>query len=129
LLEQLGFFADAGWCALHLAWHYDDAEENDKARAARNRALSLWKRGKAAGQNFCDSTGEEFALAADVCRRAGLFDEARETCIEALDNEELPAIVEDVLRFQLTLIQRADASAHSISELPEHPKGAERMTL
>ena len=129
LLDQLGQHADAGWSELYLAWHFDDAADRAAASDARRRALTCWQHGKSHGQNFGDSMPEEFALVTDLCRRAGLMDEARETCLAGLELEALPPVVEDLLRFQLTLIQTNDTAAHSVSELPRAPDGGARLTV
>lgn len=128
LLDQLGQHADAGWSELYLAWHYDDSNDGEAAADARRQALTCWQHGKSHGQNFGDSMPEEFALAADLCRRAGLFDEAKETCLAGLELEGLPPVVEDILRFQLALIQRKDTAAHSVAELPKRPEGGVRLS-
>lgn len=129
ILEQLGHFAEAGWTALHAAWSADDAEDADAARACRALAIDLWKRGKAARQNFMNNPHEEFALAADVCRRMGAFDEALATCRAGLDGEGIPPLIEDLLRMEMTFIQNRDTACHSLAELPERPEGAQRVTL
>ncbi len=129
LLDQLSEYADAGWSELYLAWHCDDSGEEENAAAARRQALTCWQHGKSHGQNFCDSMGEEFALVTDVCRRAGLFDEAKETCLAGMELDDLPPIVEDILRFELILIQRKDTGAHSVADLPSAPEGGVRVTL
>jgi hypothetical protein len=129
LLDQLGQHADAGWSELYLAWHCDDAGDEAGAAAARMRAITCWQHGKSHGQNFGDSMGEEFALVVDLCRRAGLFDEARETGLAGLELEGLQPIVEEILRYQLSLIQRGDDGAHSVAELRQAPEGGTRLTL
>jgi hypothetical protein len=129
LLDQLGQHADAGWSELYLAWHFDDSSDAESSAAARREAITCWQHGKSHGQDFCDSMAEEFALVTDVCRRAGLFDEAKETCLAGLELDELPQIVEDILRYQLTLIQGKDTGAHSVAELPSAPEGGVRVAL
>lgn len=129
LLAELGHYADAGWTSLHAAWMADDSSDLVAARLCRRRAIELWKRGKQHGQNFMDSTEQEFALVVDVLRRQGEFAEARQTCIEALNDDRLSPLIEDALRFQLTLISRNDDSCHRLDELPKPPDGAERVKL
>ncbi len=129
LLAQLGEFADSGWTSLHAAWVADDLGDFDTARRCRARAIELWKLAKRDGQRFMETTEGEFALAVDLLRRQGEFAEARETCIEALNEPDLTPLIEDMLRLQLTLIARADTAAHSMNEIPKRPAGAQRVTL
>lgn len=129
LLEILGHLPQAGWTALHAAWAADDASDPTLARRARLLALALFKKGKSAGLSFMDSTAEEFALATDLYRRLGEFDDARATVLAALDEPSLPPLLEDLLRAQLAFIDRADSAPHSLSELPARPPGARRVTL
>jgi len=129
LLAELGHYSDAGWVSLHAAWMADDLSDIVAAGCCRGRAVELWKKGKQHGQNFMDSIEQEFTLVVDVLRRRGDFAEARETCLEALGDDKLTPLIEDVLRFQLTLISRNDDSCHRMSELPKPPEGAERVRL
>jgi tetratricopeptide (TPR) repeat protein len=128
LLEHLEQFADAGWAWLHAAWMGDDEQHAEAARACRSEAIRLWKRGKAAGEDFMEDHPQEFALVTDVLRRLGDFDAAREACLEALTLDGIPPVVEDMLRRQLSLIQQKDTAAHSLKEL-ERPQRGERVTL
>jgi hypothetical protein len=129
LLAQLGHYADAGWVSLHAAWMADDAEDAGRARECRGRAVELWKTGKRHGQDFMETTEQEFALVADVLRRRGEFEEALQTCMAGLNEQNLTPLIEDALRFQLTLISRRDTAAHTMGELPKRPQGGERVTL
>jgi hypothetical protein len=129
ILEQLGHFAEAGWTALHGAWLADDAGDEEAAKACRSLAVVLWQRGKAARQNFMNDPHEEFALVTDVCRRLGAFDEALTTARAGLEGENIPPLIEDILRLELTLIQQRDTTRHTLAEIPERPDGAQRVTL
>jgi hypothetical protein len=129
LLAQLGHFADAGWTSLHAAWAADDRADTAAALLCRLRAIELWKEGKRRGQCFMENLESEFALVVDVLRRCGGFMQARETCLEALNETRLTPVIEDALRFQLTLIGRGDTAAHRLDELPRPPAMAERVTL
>lgn len=129
LLAQLGEFADAGWTSLHAAWVADDNRDGETARHCRARAIELWKLAKRDGQRFMDTMESEFALAVDLLRRQGAFAEARETCLDALNEPGLNPLIEDMLRLQLTLIARADTAAHNMSEIPKRPAGAQRVTI
>lgn len=129
LLEAIGAFASAGWTNLHAAWACDDESNEEAARRCRLDAIRLWRHGKNHGQNFVGDHAQEFALATDVLRRAGEFDEAKEACLEALQMEDLNPLIEDVLRMQLTLIQQRDTRCHSVREVLDRGRGGERVTL
>lgn len=129
ILEEIGSFADAGWTCLHGAWLSDDEESDEAARRCRRDAVRLWRHGKEHGQSFGEEYAQEFALVVDVQRRAGDFDAAREACLEALQIDDLDPVIEDMLRLQLTLIQRRDTSCHSLREVLDRPSGGERVTL
>ncbi len=129
LLRQLGHFAEAGWTALHAAWLADDDGNHSLAQSNRRLAITLFKEGKSARQNFMNDPHEEFALVTDICRRASDFDEALSTCRAGLQGDGVPPLIEDILRLELTLIQNRDASRHTLAEIPERPEGAQRVTL
>lgn len=129
ILEAAGQLADAGWVALQGAWVCDDDEE-DRAEArrtdgepgaagefCRDLAIQFWVRGKRAGEPFADRA-EEFALLADVLRRAGRFDEALLTCNQGLAEDNLPEVVDHILRFEKTRIQARDRGRYSLAEIP-----------
>lgn len=117
LLEKLHQHADAGWTALHAAWACDDEEANAAARECRERAITLWQKGKAAGQQFAPDLASEFAIVVDVYRRTGQFEHATVACSEGLELEDVPPLLEQLFRRQMVLIQRRDTSAHTLAEL------------
>lgn len=117
LLDKLREHANAGWTALHAAWACDDLEHSEGACRCREQAIEYWKRGKHAGQAFSDDLASEYALVADVHRRMAQFELALVTCSEALDIEDVPPVIEHVLRRQKSLIEQKDAAAHSLREL------------
>jgi hypothetical protein len=129
ILERLQAFPDAGWCAMHAAWVCDDRLEDAAAIRCRERAILLWRTGKELGSGFMDSQAEEFAVVADVYRRIGQFEEARNACNAALDGPELPAGIDAMLRRQLVLIARGDRSAHSVEEIDAPPGQRARVEL
>lgn len=117
ILEHAGQHADAGWSMLHAAWVCDDEDNEAGSKSCRRHALEAWKRGKQKSENFGDDLASEFALAADVYRRAGDFEMAVVTCSEALDMEDLPSGMELLLRRQKSFIERRDSGRHSLAEL------------
>jgi hypothetical protein len=117
LLDKMREHADAGWSSLHGAWVCDDEGNFHASRYCREQAIEYWKRGKHAGQAFSDDLASEYALVADLHRRMGQFELAMVTCSEALDMDDLPPVIEHVLRRQKTLIEQRDVGGHSIREL------------
>ena len=117
LLDKLREHADAGWTSLHAAWVCDDLEDAYAATRCREQAIEYWKRGKHAGQAFSEDLASEYALVADVHRRMGQFELANVTCSEALDMEDVPPVIEQILRRQKSLIEQKDTGSHSLKEL------------
>ncbi|MGJ5819082.1 hypothetical protein [Paludibaculum fermentans] len=129
LLEQLGHLADAGWIALQAAWNHEDGGHQEDAARCRRKAIRLFQASKAAGHDFLDTPSEELALAVDILRRIGEFEAASETIRVALQEEELPEMIDAVLRFQAGLVQRRDTGRHTLDEVPRGPAGGTRVRL
>lgn len=117
LLDKLREHSDAGWSSLHAAWVCDDIEDENAASRCREQAIEYWKRGKHAGQAFSEDLASEYALVADLHRRMGQFELANVTCSEALDMDDVPPVIEQILRRQKSLIEQRDTGAHSLKEL------------
>jgi hypothetical protein len=117
ILSHVGQHADAGWSALHAAWACDDLGDDVAAVQCRERAIAHWQKGKIAGQSFGDDLAMEYSLVTDLYRRCHLFEAAVVTCSEALDMEDLPPMLEQLLRREKALIDRKDEGRHSIREL------------
>lgn len=117
VLDKTREHADAGWSCLHAAWACDDVQDWAAGVRCRTQAIEYWKRGKHAGQAFSDDLASEYALVSDLYRRMGDFELANVTCSEALDLEDLPPVIEQILRRQKSLIERHDIGAHSIREI------------
>ena len=117
ILAHVKQYADAGWTALHAAWTCDDDKDNTAAAKARLTAIEYWKHGKRHAQPFGDLP-EEFALAADVLRRAGKFEEALVTCTEGIGLDDLDSVMEHILLFEKTVIQRRDAARYGLADVP-----------
>jgi hypothetical protein len=117
LVEKSHYWADAGWIWIHAAWACDDAGDVEAAQRCRGLALDRWKRGKELGQSFADDLASEFAIIVDLYRRLGRFEDATVTCTEALDLEDVPVPIEQMLRRQMILIQQRDTGRHSMAEL------------
>ena len=117
ILNHVHQYADAGWTALHAAWACDDAADPVAAALARLQAIGYWKHGKRHAQQFGELP-EEFALAADVLRRAGKFEDALVTCAEGMALDELDPVLMEILLFEKTLIQRRDSGRYSLADVP-----------
>jgi hypothetical protein len=117
ILDKLREHSDAGWSALHAAWVCDDERDPYAGVRCREQAIEYWKRGKHAGQPFSDDHASEYALVADLHRRMSQFELAMVTCSEALDMDDVPPVIENILRRQKTLVEQHDTDAHSIREL------------
>lgn len=122
LLSRMHRWADSGWSCLHAAWACDDAGNDRAATQCRTWAIERWRRAKELGESFGDDIGSEFALVADVYRRVGMFEEATVACTEGLDVEDLPPMLEQILRRQLVLTQTRATAAYSLATLLEPPK-------
>lgn len=117
LLDKVRQHSDAGWSSLHAAWACDDVEDWAAGARCRQHAIEYWKRGKQAGEAFSDDLASEYALVSDLHRRQGQFELALVTCSEALDMDDIPPVIEQILRRQKSLIEQRDMAAHSIREL------------
>jgi hypothetical protein len=117
LLDRLRQPSDAGWSCLHAAWACDDVNAEAAARLCRTQAIEFWKKGKLAGESFAEDMASEFALVTDVHRRAGEFERAAVACADGLDIEDIPLVIERILRRQVVLIQQRDMTAHSVREI------------
>jgi hypothetical protein len=117
IVERAHQWADAGWVWLHAAWACDDAGDHAAASACRRMAIDRWKRAKELGIGFADDLATEFAIVTDLHRRNGEFEHAAVTCAEALDIEDIPAPIEQMLRRQMILIQQRNTDRHSMTEL------------
>jgi rubredoxin len=116
--EEASRPAAAGWWALRAAWVCDDAGDADAARRCRERALELWEAAVAAGERLVRGNGlaPRQLVLADVFRRAGRFDRARECCHRALSGRPRDPI-RSLLEFEMLLITREDVEAHSTGEV------------
>jgi hypothetical protein len=118
ILAQVGQPADAGWTCLHAAWVCDDSENSNAAAKARALALDSWREAKLTGQMFGDDHAMESALVVDLQRRMGRFDDALITCTQALGDEDEPIhfLIEHLLRFEKTLIQKRDTGTYRLND-------------
>ncbi len=113
--ENLGEYAGAGFECIRAAWICDDAHCDTAARECREKAVDLLRRAKEKRQRFARQRGGQEALLADLLRRSGEFDLARSFCKAGLKRKPEKTL-SDVLRFEMVLIDRADAACHTVAE-------------
>lgn len=118
--------ADAGWTCLHAAWVCDDVRNEPAATQARGIAINCWRDAKLAGLDFGDDHAMESALIVDLQRRMGRFNDALITCTQAFgeDDEHVHPLIEHLLRFEKTLIQKQDTGAYRLNDLPVFLSGS-----
>ena len=114
--ESAGKHVQAGWANIHAAWACDDAGSEIPAAESRKKALILLRKAKELGQAFAMQPGAEEAIIADLARRSGQLELAREACDRGLRATGLEATVEAVLRFEAALTDRGDTGRHTIAE-------------
>ena len=122
ICAQAGQPADAGWCCLHAAWLCDDSADSEAGVRCRELALDYWKQAKLQGEDFGEG-GMEYVLVVDLLRKMGRFEDALVNCSQTLDSHDeldspLPPLVEHILRFEKTLVQKRDTGTYRISDLP-----------
>ncbi len=113
VLDEVGQAAEATWSAIEAAWACDDADAGDAARECRTRALTLMEKALATGEPLAEDEASHGAIATDLLRRAGRFDDARDRAVATLDGD-VPPIVRAVLELEVQLIERRDDRVHSL---------------
>lgn len=109
LKERAMKFKESGMLYLNAAWVYDDLKNNEKAKEARmNAAIDLMCHAKETRDI------EAFVLAADIYRRAEMFEDA-ERIIEK--NLESLQTMQKTLLLEQELVKKHDASRHTQMEL------------
>ena len=112
-----GRFARAGWTALLAAWACDDHSEEQGARRCRLRAIELWGEAEAAGEVIVQhGLPATQLLLADVLRRAGDFERARERCHRGLSGRPAEPF-RSLLEFEIELVTRECTGVHQVSEV------------
>lgn len=107
----------SAWSILKAAWVCDDA--NVAAAPLRELAAAHFLRAMAADQMPCEDVGLSQALLADIWRRSGHFDKAlamAESGLALKSTVGLERNIEDILRYQILLINQCDNSCHDVYE-------------
>jgi hypothetical protein len=117
---------------VQAAWASDDAENAGAAIRCRRQAIRLFEAGKKARRPISQQRHAEYPLLADLSRRAGDFEVALRKCSEGLrrltqarrrqqddDTSEVLELIEQLLRYQASLVERGDTAAHTVEEALE----------
>ena len=107
----------AAWSVLKAAWVCDD--ENVTAVPLRELAAEHFLKAMATDEMPCEDVGLSQALLADIWRRSGHFDKAlvmAESGLELSSTVGLEGNIEDILRYQILLINQFDTACHDVYE-------------
>ena len=118
VLEDVGRDASAAWNTIRAAWACDDVGAGEAARRCRQRALEHAWTSAGDGDELLEDLASEGVLLADLLRRAGRFDEAREEATDRLEYADDP-LVHALLTWEIELAERCDDAAHSVAEIAE----------
>lgn len=102
-------------CCLCAAWACDDAKSADAAIECRLRAAAALEALHKLGGRYVRGGVEDFALLADLYRRAGRFDDAGVAASVGL-RKAGSTVPRRLMELQLRLIAAADTTAHSCDE-------------
>jgi hypothetical protein len=92
---------------------------NVTAAPLRELAASHFLRAMAADQMPCEDVGLSQALLADLWRRSGHFDKAlamAESGLALKSSAGLERNIEDILRYQILLLNQMDRACHDVYE-------------
>ena len=121
-------YVAATWAFIHASWACDDFAHVSQATVCREKAVDMIAIAEEHGQQVSPQEGARTAILADILRRVGQFEQARQVI-----EKERGSISDDnftrILDFQIGLIDRQDLSCHSIEEaLGENEKEVGTIT-
>jgi hypothetical protein len=108
-------FDEAGWFHLKCAWGWDDEDNEEEARKAREHALSSWDKALERNQPVATEPASQQLLLIDVARRAGRFDDAGSLARQSIDTDD--EFLLRVLAYEIDLIEAGDTGCHSVEEI------------
>ncbi|MEI6449666.1 MAG: hypothetical protein WCP98_06910 [Actinomycetes bacterium] len=103
-------------CHMRAAWVCDDAASADAAIACRLRAAAALRVQRRSGRRKGPDFRGDTALLADLCRRAGRFEEAAATARAGLPGR-VATFAGRLLELQLRLVAASDTGVHRLHEL------------
>lgn len=102
------------WHLLKAAWVCDDAGDDVNAASLRKSAITITLEMNKAKINF-NEPETEIAIITDLYRRTAEFEKAKQT-IEENINSIQDERINQILNYQLKLIEKKDVACHSIEE-------------
>lgn len=125
------FYADGGWSAMRAAWECDDYaiwKDDTNARkgalGCRQKAVQLFTKAMAEGQEFATPQGAQEAVLADIMRRMADFEAALKMCKAGLKKQS-DKTVKAILIYQRELIRKKDTGIHTTEEATGEEQGAQ----
>lgn len=115
LNQQAGDYAAATWSLIHSAWVCDDTNQEQQAEKCRLEAIQAFKKAQDHQQALMKEPEEAKLVLVDLLRRSGQFEQAQTvlaTHIPQTQNE----LIENILKFQQTLLEKRDTAQHTIEE-------------
>ena len=108
-------YVAATWALIHASWACDDSDRFNQATVCRGRAVEMIAIAEEQGQQVSDQEGARTAILADLLRRSGRFEQARQVIEKQHDSISDENIVR-ILDFLIGLIDKQDVLCHSIEE-------------
>lgn len=115
IAQTLCAFDKAAWATVFAAWICDDHDVVELSVEYRRQAANLAMLALLENQRLGRDIGATEGIRADLLRRAGQFEEAREVAQQGLDLE-LSEVMEQVLRYEIQLIDLQDKSCRTVAE-------------
>jgi hypothetical protein len=116
LAVAAGQMKEAVWHYVHAAWTLDDAKKDALAHTWRSNAADIALELLRDGHRFIDQPGASEAVLTDCLRRASRPREALQM-IESGLAAQPEEIIQKILHFQRSLIERGDTGRHLIEEV------------
>ena len=115
--ESVGKIKEAAWGCIHAAWVCDDDESEDGAQNCRMKTVTLLQKAKENDPDMLSNPkGSFYALMVDLLRRSGQFGLAMSECEQGL-NDQPVEIIQNILKFQKTLIQGEDKGCYTMGDV------------
>jgi len=108
----------ATWALIHAAWACDDSDHENQATMCRKRAADMLIKAEEHGQQVAEQEGASTAILADLLRRSGRLEQARQV-IATRRGGITEDIIAQILDFQAILLDRNDMTCHTFAEALE----------